>query len=113
MRPDELERLLADAALTPAERRFDPGFADRVMQRAGARAAKPGGEHDVLSSTLARQARRMLPAVAAASLAVSAWNWWSVRDRADSALAAVLGLEGVSLSTALSSSSIVDAEELP
>ena len=109
MTPDELERLVADAALTPAERRFDAGFADRVMKRAGELAANRGGEHDTFSSTLARQARRMLPAVAAASLAISAWNWWSVRDEADSALAAVLGLEAVSLSTALSSNSLVEA----
>jgi peptidoglycan/LPS O-acetylase OafA/YrhL len=111
MSNEELERLLADAAL-PHDQRFDAGFADRVSARIAARGAARAEEAGSLSHALARQARRVLPALVAASLAVSAWNWWSVRDSADSSVAAVLGLQPVTLSTALLSGSLIGAEEL-
>jgi hypothetical protein len=112
MTREELERLLSDAAPSALEQRFDAGFADRVMNRIEAGRAQDRDASGALAAALARQARRTLPALAAASLAISAWNWWSVRDRADSSLSAALGFEKISLATALSNSALVDAEEL-
>jgi hypothetical protein len=112
MTREELERLLSDAAPLAMEQRFDTGFADRVMSRIEAARARDHDATSALAAALARQARRTLPALAAASLAISAWNWWSVRDRADSSLGAALGFEKVSLATALSSGALVGAEEL-
>jgi peptidoglycan/LPS O-acetylase OafA/YrhL len=111
MSNDELERMLSDAAL-PADQRFDAGFADRVSARIAARGAAHAEQTGSLSYSLARQARRVLPALVAASLAVTAWNWWSVRDSADSSVAAALGLQPVTLSTALTTGSLLGAEEL-
>lgn len=111
MTREELERMLTDAGATGSEPRFDGGFADRVMQRLARERADARTSAGV-ANALARQARRVIPALAAASLVISAWNWWSVRDRADSPLTAALGLERVSLATALSSGAMVGADGL-
>ena len=111
MMRDDVERLLAEAARATTHERFDAGFADRVMERVEHRAERPDAMQ-ALSAALARQARRTLPAVAAASLAISAWNWWTVRDEADSPLRAALGIESVTLTSALASGALVGAEEL-
>lgn len=111
MSDEELERMLAEAAL-PAQQRFEAGFADRVSARIAARGAERAEQAGSLSHALARQARRVLPALLAASLAVTAWNWWSVRDSADSSVAAAFGLQPLTLSSALQSGSLIGAEEL-
>ena len=103
-----LRQLLADA-IPPEERHFANGFAERVVQRIAAERATP----DVASSmerVLSRQTRRLLPALIAASLALTAWNWWSVRDTADSPLAAALGLQPVTLAAAVGSGVWLGAE---
>jgi len=41
---------------------------------------------------LERYARRVLPTLAAASLLLGVWNWWTVRDHAPSTVGAVLGV---------------------
>ena len=112
MTNDELERLLSDAAVPPAEQRFSAGFADRVMSRVAERDAVRREAAATLSHAMARQARRLLPALAAASLAMTAWSWWSVRDTGDASLAAAFGLEPVTLATALGTGSLIGAEEL-
>ena len=85
MTGDNLHALLALHESTGAPR-FAPGFSDRVMARIAT--------HVVQSFDLAleRQARRILPALAAASLLLGVWNWWTVRDGARSAVGAVLGV---------------------
>jgi hypothetical protein len=92
----ELAKVLADDGTS----RFDRGFSARVMDRI---------RHDArprelsFDEVLARQARRLLPAVAAASLALAALNWWSARDTGASPLVAVAGLPAVTLGAALES----------
>ncbi len=66
--------------------RFAMGFADRVMVRIAARRAQ------TVNIALERYARRVLPTLAAASLMLGVWNWWTVRDRAPSTFSAVLGV---------------------
>ena len=85
MTDDDLHAVLAqhESAGTP---RFTPGFADRVMGRIATRAVQS------FDLALERQARRILPALAAASLLLGVWNWWTVRDGAPSAVGAVLGV---------------------
>lgn len=85
MHDDDVIALLAqhESAGTP---RFASGFADRVMVRIAA------GAVQTLDLALAQQARRILPALAAASLLLGVWNWWTVRDRAPSTVGAVLGV---------------------
>lgn len=73
--------------------RFAAGFPDRVMARL-ARAAS-GSPVLTLDRALALQSRRLLPLLAAASLVLGFWNWWSVRDHAPSTLGAVLGVATV------------------
>ena len=91
----ELAKLLADDGTT----KFETGFSGRVMDRI--RDQRPR----VLSfdEALMRQSRWVLPAVAAASLALAALNWWSARDTGASTLAAVAGLPAVTLGAALES----------
>ena len=85
MNDDDLLELLRahDSAAAP---RFATGFTDRVMRRV----------HEPVTpsfdSVLARQAQRVLPALAAASLLLAAWNYVSFRDDAPSAIGAVLGV---------------------
>ena len=76
---------------------FAHGFAERVMRRMH---EAPLPSFDLV---LARQARRVLPALAAASMALAVWNYVSVRDRAPSTIGAVLGV--ASLGTSASKNS--------
>jgi peptidoglycan/LPS O-acetylase OafA/YrhL len=112
MTNDDLERLLSDAAIPPAEQHFSSGFADRVMRRVAERDATRRDPAGALSHAMARQARRLLPALVAASLAITAWSWWSVRETGEASLAAAFGLEPVTLATALGTGSLIGAEEL-
>ena len=89
MTHDELEPLLR-AARADA---FAPGFADRVLRRVG--------ERQDVSTVLARQFVRLVPAVLAASLALAATNWWHARDSAASPLAGAIGLPGATVAAAL------------
>lgn len=72
--------------------RFATGFADRVMVRITGRRAQ------TVNMALERHARRVLPTLAAASLLLGVWNWWTVRDRAPSTFSAVLGVVPASVS---------------
>ena len=91
----ELEKLLADDGTTRFEAGFSAGVVDRI------RAERT---HVVsFDEALLRQSRRLLPAVAAASLVLAALNWWSARDSGASTLAAVAGLPAVTLGAALES----------
>lgn len=89
MHDDDLKAMLAGHESAGAPR-FSAGFSDRVMTRL----ADSAGERVVLTldRALARQVQRLMPALAAASLVLALWNWWSVRDRAPSTLGAVLGM---------------------
>ena len=70
--------------------RFATGFPDRVMARIGIVASQRPAL--TLDQAVALQSRRLLPVLAAASLVLGLWNWWTVRDRAPSTLGAVLGV---------------------
>lgn len=85
MTDDDLHVVLAqhESAGAPL---FAPGFADRVVDRIRTRAVQS------FDLALERQARRILPALAAASLLLGVWNWWTVRDGAPSTVAAVMGV---------------------
>ena len=85
MMDDELHALLAqhESAELP---RFAMGFADRVMARLAARPVH------TIDLALERYARRVLPTLAAASLFLGVWNWWTARDGAPSTFSAVLGV---------------------
>lgn len=85
MNDDELHDFLR-ATHDETAPHFAHGFADRVMRRMH--------EAQVVSFdlALARQARRVLPALAAASMALAVWNYVSVRDRAPSTFGAMLGV---------------------
>ncbi|MEO7179880.1 MAG: hypothetical protein ABI141_03520 [Gemmatimonadaceae bacterium] len=85
MNDDELKAMLAHHESAGAPR-FAPGFADRVISRAVERPML------TLDRAITQQTRRLLPALAAASMALALWNWYSVRDRAPSALGAMLGV---------------------
>ena len=89
MNDDELKAMLEhhESAGMP---RYSTGFPDRVL----ARIAGVAGESPVLTldRALTLQSRRLLPVLAAASLVLGLWNWWTVRDRAPSTLGAVLGV---------------------
>lgn len=100
---DELKALLREHPSADAPR-FATGFAERVMKRVG--------ERESLDLALVRQARRVLPALAAASLMLAAWNYVSLRDRAPSTLGAVLGVASTSgtASAALSTNGLVNVE---
>ncbi|MEO8624412.1 MAG: hypothetical protein ABI625_25245 [bacterium] len=87
MNDDDVKAMLQqhESAGTP---RFAAGFADRVI----ARVANDARPMLTLDRAIAQQTRRLLPALAAASLVLALWNWWSVRDRAPSTFSAVLGV---------------------
>ena len=103
----ELRHVITDAH--PADfLRFESGFADRLAHRmAAARLAEQSFDR-----VLARQTRRLLPALVAASLAITTWNWWSVRDTADSPIAAAFGLRPVTLAAAVGSGVMFGGEVL-
>ena len=104
MNNEELHDLLRvhDSAAGP---RFASGFADRVMRRVHEREAM------TLDFALVRQARRVLPVLAAASLVLAAWNYVSLRDNAPSAIGAVLGV-ATTHTSALSGSPVLPMSEL-
>ena len=79
---------------------FGPGFTDRVAERVRADGALS------LSDALERQVRRVLPLVAAASLVLAAYNWWSARGSSLSPLDAALNLPSATLSAAYDPSSL-------
>ena len=93
---DSLDSLVRSAAPTG----FAPGFSARVVARLRA----DGGIS--LSEALERQVRRVLPLVAAASLVLAAYNWWSARGSSTSALDAALNLPRVTVSAAYEPSSL-------
>jgi len=100
---DAVEALVRESAA----RAFDAGFSDRLAARL--RATTDASVSDALE----RQVRRVVPLVAAASLMLAAYNWWGGRESASSALEAALNLPRVSLSSAYSTSTLVDASNLP
>jgi hypothetical protein len=93
---DAIESLVRSAA--PAS--FAPGFATRVAARLRADGSLS------LSEALERQVRRVVPFLAAASLILAAYNWWSARGSSTSALDAALNLPRVTLSAAYEPSSL-------
>ena len=103
-------RQLLDGARHQNGERFASGFADRVMQRLADERASVQDPAVALERAIVRQTRRLIPALAAASLALSAWNWWSVRDSADSTVAAVLGMQPVTVATTSTAGTLVNAE---
>jgi hypothetical protein len=96
---DPLESLVRDAA----PRAFAPGFAGRVHARMLAESA-----HE-LPHALERQFVRIVPLLAAASLMLAVYNWWSTHETAASAFDAALNLPQVSVSSAYASSSLFGA----
>jgi len=100
---DTIEALVRESA--PAN--FGDGFGNRV-------AARLRGTTELsLPAALERQFRRVVPVVAAASLMLAAYNWRGARNSASSPLAAALNLPRVSLSSAYSTSTLVDATTIP
>ena len=93
---DALASLVCSAAPTD----FAPGFADRVAERVRADGTLS------LSDALERQVRRVLPFVAAASLVLAAYNWWSARGSSLSPFDAALNLPRVTLSAAYDPSAL-------
>ena len=90
-----------------AAKNFGDGFGNRVGARLRATAESS------VSAALERQFRRVVPIAAAASLMLAAYNWWGGRDSASSPLEAALNLPRVSLSSAYSTSTLVDATNIP
>jgi hypothetical protein len=90
-----------------AQPHFAHGFTERVMRRVHERTTP---SFDVV---LSRHARRLLPALAAASMALAVWNYASVRDHAPSALSAVLGIASINASrsgNSIDANGLVNAE---
>ena len=100
---DSIEALVRESA--PAK--FGDGFRNRVASRLRATTELS------VSAALERQFRRVVPIVAAASLILAAYNWWGGRDSASSPLEAALNLPRISLSSAYSTSTLVDATNIP
>src|SRR5262249_12311694 len=96
---DPLASLVRDA--TP--RAFTPGFAERVRARVAAESAQ------ALPHALERHFVRIVPLLAAASLMLAVYNWWSARETAASAFDAALNLPQVSVASAYASSSLFGA----
>lgn len=108
MNDDELKGLLQHHP-SATEPRFSAGFGDRVMLRVSEDTR--GRATRTLDAVLAQYTRRVLPALAAASLMLALWNYLVVRDRATSTFGAVLGVSGVSVvSTASSTNGLMNAE---
>jgi hypothetical protein len=93
---DALASLIRDSA--PAS--FAPGFAGRVAERVRVEGTLS------LADALERQVKRVLPVVAAASLVLAAYNWWSARGSSSSPLDAALNLPRATLSAAYDPSSL-------
>ncbi len=86
-----------------APRRFDDGFADRVLAHVRSR------RDSAIGAALERQFLRIVPLVAAAALVLAAYNWWGGRTNAASALDAALNLPQVTLSSAYTPSALYSA----
>ena len=86
---------------------FNAGFGDRVASRLRT------ATELTISAALERQVRRIVPIVAAASLVLAAYNWWGSRDSGVSTIDAALNLPRVSLSSAYSTSTLIDASSIP
>jgi hypothetical protein len=82
---------------------FEPGFAERVLARLDAE------RNESFSVVFERQFRRVVPLLAAASLLLAAYNWWGARATAGSAIDAALNLPRVSIATAYTASSLLEA----
>jgi len=82
------------------------GFAAGFSSRVAARLRADGSVS--FSEALERQVRRVVPIVAAASLILAAYNWWSARGSSTSAIDAALNLPRVTLSAAYEPSSLYD-----
>jgi hypothetical protein len=100
---DSIEALVRESVPT----NFGDGFGNRVASRLHATTEVS------LSAALERQFRRVVPIVAAASLMLAAYNWWGGRESASSPLEAALNLPRISLSSAYSTSTLVDATNIP
>ena len=108
MNDDELKALLQHHPSATAPR-FSAGFGDRVMRRVSDDTR--GRTTRTLDAVLTQYTRRVLPALAAASLMLALWNYIAVRDRASSTFNAVLGVSVVSVaSTAPSANGLMNAE---
>jgi hypothetical protein len=109
--PPSSDDPLATLVRAAAPRGFDAGFSERVLLRleADREAGAP------LTLALEKQFRRVVPLLAAASLAMAAYNWWSARGTDSSAIEAALNLPRVSIASAYSTSSVEDTgvPELP
>ncbi len=88
---------------------FDAGFSDRVLARLRAEREAP------LTLALEKQFRRVVPLLAAASLAMAAYNWWGGRQSGASPLDAALNLPQVTVAAAYSaySASSGDVSDFP
>ena len=90
--------------------RFEAGFDQRVLARLRA-------EEQSLATALQRQFVRIVPLVAAASLLLASFNWWSARATQASIVDAALNLPQVNLATAYASTTYYEnsdaAPELP
>jgi peptidoglycan/LPS O-acetylase OafA/YrhL len=91
---DTLGPIIRDAE----DRRFEPGFSGRVMERLRAEAEAPV---IVLSRTLGRQFLRLAPIAAAVLVALSAYSLLGLGSSSgQSVLEAALGLEPLTVETA-------------
>jgi hypothetical protein len=91
---DALGPIVRDAE----DRRFEPGFSHRVMERIRAEAGAPV---IVLSSALRRQFLRLAPIAAAVLMALSAYSLLGLgTSSGQSLLEAALGLEPLTVETA-------------
>jgi hypothetical protein len=90
-----VEPMLHDAAPTS----FAPGFTERVLGRLAEREMS-------LATSLERQFVRIIPILAAASLVLGAYNWWSSRSTATSVVEAMLALPQVTVANAYTSDAL-------
>lgn len=100
-REETFDPRLEAALRAAAPDRFEPGFAARV-------AARVAGDRASFGDVLQRQFVRIVPIVAAASLMLGAYNWWSTRGSSASALDAVLRLPHVTIAEAYSSDALYE-----
>ncbi|HVX41333.1 MAG TPA: hypothetical protein VHB25_17345 [Gemmatimonadaceae bacterium] len=97
------ESELAALVREHADRRFEPGFGERVLARLAHERASS------MSSALQRQFIRIVPLAAAAALALAGYNLWAGRRAGAGSLDAVLGLPQVTLAAAYSPTALFGA----
>ncbi len=90
---EALQPVLSEAV----DRRFHPGFADRVMERIQASAPTPTIQ---LTTALSGHFLKLAPLAAAVLIALGAYNLGNSGSAGQSTLEAALGLEPVTLETA-------------